>query len=315
MNSRLRSDPRPGFTLVELLVVIAIIGVLVALLLPAVQAARAAARRSDCLNRIKQIATAVQNYHSAHSRLPDSHNYDGLPRTRYSLAVPSKSSRGWITLILPYMEQQAIYDQLQPYFGGAFDKGTGINHPDLAEVVNQPIAGFRCPDDAGGDELVSIQQYQWQGKELALTNYKGVLGNNRMGNQGVGTPDCHRTPDCDGLFWRFSHLVSLAFNDITDGLSQTLMIGEDLPRHNFHCGIYHGNGDYSSTHFPPNINPEPPNPADWPVAMTFRSDHPGGLHFARADGSASFMSDSIDFDTYRFLSTRNGAEILSDPAP
>ncbi len=287
---------RGGFTLVELLVVIAIIAMLVTLLLPAVQAAREAARRAQCMNHLKQISLAVQNFHSALNKIPDSHNYEQL------------SSRGWITMTLPFMEEQAIYDLMEPYFDGRFGQGQGINHPDLANVVNQPLPNFRCPSDATGSQLVSKEQYQWSGKEIALTNYKGIIGNNKMGNAGTGTPDCHRSPDCNGLFWRFSFTKTIRFKNITDGLSKTFLAGEDLPRYNFHSGLYHGNGDYSSTHFPLNVKPNPPVPANWPLAITFRSDHPGGAYFALVDGTVVFIQDDIDYDIYRFLSTRNGGE-------
>ena len=184
---------------------------------------------------------------------------------------------------------------------------------DLANVVNRPIAMFRCPTAASPE--FSTDQFQWTGRELALTNYKGILGNTKMGGAGVGSEDCHRSPDCRGLFWRYSFLKTIRFKNVTDGLSKTFLAGEDLPRFNFHSGIYHGNGDYSSTHFPPNVKPNPPNPANWPTAITFRSDHPGGLNFVLLDGAVVFINDSIDFDTYRFLSTRADGEAISGFLP
>jgi len=286
-----------GFTLVELLVVIAIIAMLVTLLLPAVQAARESARRAQCLNNLKNISLAVQNFHSAKTRIPRSHNYEEL------------SGRGWITETLPFFEEQNKYDAMEPYFEGKFGANQGINHPDLANIVNQPIAIFRCP--SAGSQEVSTQQYQWTGKQIALTNYKGIVGNTRMGGAGVGSDDCHRSPDCRGLFWRFSFMKTIRFKNISDGLSKTFLAGEDLPRFNFHSGLYHGNGDYSSTHFPLNLKPNPPKPADWPTSITFRSDHPGGGYFAFVDGSVAFINDDVDFDVYRFLSTRNGDELVT----
>jgi len=306
----MQEKTRRGFTLVELLVVIAIIGVLVALLLPAVQAAREAARRTQCVNQVKQIALAIHNFHSARNRIPDSHTpFSGL-------FGGNNSGRGWITLSLPYLEEQARYDQMAPYFGGSFQMNTGINHPDLANVVNQPMSSFRCPSDPTATEPFSTEQYQWFGKEVAVTNYKGIMGNNRLDGIGTGTQtsDCLNSVDalCDGFFWRTSFLKQLRFKDVTDGLSNTLLVGEDLPRYNFHSAMYYGNGDYSSTHFPLNVKPEPPTPLDWAAMMTFRSDHPGGANFSLADGSVTFIVDGINYDTYRFLSTRNGEELLVD---
>jgi len=296
---------RRGFTLVELLVVIAIIGVLVSLLLPAVQAAREAARRTQCISQLKQIGLAVQNFHGAKNLIPDSHTFHTDGRNSY---LGHLSGRGWITITLPFLEQQARYDQLEPYFKGHFPSNTGINHVDLTNVVNQPVPGFRCPSDPTASEPSSTEQFQWPNREVAVTNYKGVIGNNRMGNVGTGTPDCHRSDNCDGFFWRFSFLKPLRFKDITDGLSNTFLVGEDLPRYNFHSALYYGNGDYDSTHFPLNVKPNPPTPFDWPLAFTFRSDHVGGANFALCDGSVKFITDGIDYDTYRFLSTRNGGE-------
>ena len=297
-----RYRSKRGFTLVELLVVIAIIALLVTMLLPAVQSAREAARRAQCLNNLKQVGLAIQNFHSAHNRIPKSHNYE---------ADHNLSGRGWISASLPFFEEQVLYDRMEPYFAGAFASGEGINHPDLANVVTQPLEIFRCP--SAGSPFTSREQFQWSGREIALTNYKGILGNTKMGGAGVGSPDCHRSPDCRGLFWRYSHLKTIRFAKVIDGLSKTYLAGEDLPRFNHHSALYHGNGDYSSTHFPPNQKTkDPAEIADnWPLSITFRSDHPGGLHFAMLDGSGRFVEDAIDFDIYRFMSTRNGQEVLT----
>ena len=110
-------------------------------------------------------------------------------------------------------------------------------------------------------------------------------------------------------------MKTIRFKNVIDGLSKTFLAGEDLPRYNRAGALYFGNGDYSSTHFPLNIKPfgDPEDfSANWPLAMTFRSDHPGGGHFGMLDGSTVFIDDSIDFDIYRFLSTRNGEELVTD---
>ncbi len=109
-----------------------------------------------------------------------------------------------------------------------------MNHVALTNVVNQPIAGFRCPSDASASEMTSTVQYQWPGREIALTNYKGVIGDTRMGGAGRGSPDCHTTPKCPGIFWRFNYIIPIRLKHIKDGLSKTYLAGEDLPRYNYH---------------------------------------------------------------------------------
>lgn len=296
--------PPSGFTLVELLVVIAIIGILVALLLPAVQSARAAARRIQCQNQMKQIGVALHNYHSAHKQLPASHTYEDRAPDGF------RSSRSWILMILPFMERQQLYDQFAPHFSEAFSARGGIQHIDLRDELATPLLEFRCPTDEELHVLISEQQYQLRRIPIALTNYKGNIGNNRMGSIGQGErQDCHTGPDCRGLFWRWAFLAKIGFHDITDGLSHTYAVGEDLPRFNYHSGVYHGNGDYSSTHIALNYKPEPPDPGTWPRAMTFRSDHQGGAFFLFADGSVHFVQDDIDFDLYQQHATRDGQEV------
>ncbi len=201
---------------------------------------------------------------------------------------------------------------MEPYFKGEFSRRKGINHPDLVDVVREPVPGFRCPSDPSVSEPFTTKMFQWIGREMAITNYKGNIGNNRMDNAGTGTRDCHLSDNCNGFFWRFSFAKPIHIKDVTDGLSNTFLVGEDLPRHNVHCALYDGAGDYNSTHYPLNLKPEPPVPDNWPLVFTFRSDHPGGANFAMCDGSVVFITDGIDYDMYRFLSTRNGDELIDE---
>jgi prepilin-type N-terminal cleavage/methylation domain-containing protein len=298
---------RIAFTLVELLVVIAIIGILVALLLPAVQAAREAARRTYCANHLKQLALAVHVYHDGNATFPISIS----PWSEGPNPIKNRSGKGWIISILPQLEEPALFDAFKPGFLGPFDFNRGINILALSEVVKTQLDVLRCPSDETAREL-SDNQWQWEGRLVAVTNYKGVIGDTRMGggisiHQGT-EPDCHNTIGCSGLFYRNDYQEPVSFRKITDGTSQTLMLGEDLPRHNYHSAAFYSNGDYASCSAPLNFKPEPPIPLQWWNVISFRSNHPGGAHFAKADASVRFVSDSIDYALYRAMSTRNGGE-------
>jgi len=129
---------RRAFTLVELLVVIAIVGILIALLLPAVQAARESARRLHCSNNLKQLGLAAHNYHDANKVLPISMGWVGQVL----------NGKGWILVTLPFMEDQGQYDRFRPYLKGTMAGGSGILDPGCRDALKTPIAGLRCPSDA-----------------------------------------------------------------------------------------------------------------------------------------------------------------------
>jgi prepilin-type N-terminal cleavage/methylation domain-containing protein/prepilin-type processing-associated H-X9-DG protein len=291
---------RRAFTLIELLVVIAIIGILIALLLPAVQAARESARRMTCSNHLKQIGLAIQNYHNAYRAIPISIAYD----------VAGSNSKGWILSILPQLEEQALFDQFRPYFAST------IYSAGCAPAMKTQVPTLQCPSDATVTQN-STNQWQWVGIEVALTSYKGVMGDNRMGGSasvhGGSEPDCTLTSACDGLFWRYNYLAGLSFRSISDGLSKTLMVGESRPRY-FPCSaVYFCNGDYASTYAPINYVPQPFDYNAWWNWWGFSSDHPGGAQFCLADGSVHFLDEAIDQTLYEAISTRAGNESVDVP--
>ena len=249
MNVKRSSRVHPGasgFTLVELLVVIAIIGILVALLLPAVQAARESARRTTCSNNLKQLGLAVHEYHDAFRRVPSSFDWLGNQR------------RGWIVGILPFIEQDALFATLSEIHFQLPD-------PKAAPVRTAVIDTLICPTDgrtgkSGTPNRITTKQFQWVGTEMATTNYKGVIGDPNMGNgwPGMGSQDFHNTSPNNGMFWRYSFRHPVAFNQVIDGQSNTLMIGEDIPFLNLHSACASSNGDYSSYHAPFIYLPDPP---------------------------------------------------------
>jgi prepilin-type N-terminal cleavage/methylation domain-containing protein len=249
---------RRAFTLVELLVVIAIIGILVALLLPAVQAAREAARRMQCTNHLKQLALAVHNYQDAFRSFPISIS----PWAEGAAPTPQRNGKGWIVSVLPFIEQQAVYDIFATNgFKGDMFSGSGIANPLCKDVMQAKLSFLNCPSDPSGKKISTVM-FQWEGKPVSLTNYKGVIGDTRMGggssvHQGT-MPDCHNTTGCNGTFYRNNYQDGISIDDFKDGTSNTLLIGEDVPEQNSHSTAFYSNGDYASCHAPPNYFPKPP---------------------------------------------------------
>lgn len=301
-----------GFTLVELLVVISVIGVLVGMLLPAVQMAREAARRMQCANNVKQIGFAVHNYHDTYRMLPIS---VGLWQQGPRFAR-ERNGKGWIVNILPQLEQTPLFAAFEPHIKGDFFSSGGFNSPAAHQVMQTKLPVLLCPSDGSSQPLIS-NQFQLTGIPVAATNYKGVLGDNRISDGSIheGTlPRCIEVGGCNGLFFRVTYQEPKRFSSVTDGLSNTLLIGEDVVQHNASSAAYYANGDYCSCHGPINYKPNPPNPPtplDWGNVYTFRSSHPGGAQFCLADGSVRFVSDSLDHAIYRKVCTRSGGEVAT----
>lgn len=310
----MRITNRSGFTLVELLVVIAIIGILIALLLPALQIAREAARRSQCTNNLKQLGLSVQLYESTFKMFPISISpwAEGRKPTRYL------NGKGWIVSVLPFIEQKALYTEFLPRFNGDMFSGQGMalggGRNPQPWIMDKQLPFLMCPSDPSVLQI-STTQYQWEGKRVALTSYKGVIGDTRMGggssvHQGT-EPDCHNTTGCNGIFYRNDYQEPIRLQRIKDGVSNTFMIGEDVPEYNYHSTAFYSNGDYCSCHAPLNYMPTPFDPRYWPDMMSFRSRHPGGASFCLADGSVHFVNQTINYKTYRAFCTKAGKEAVS----
>ncbi len=349
-----RSQESLGFTLVELLVVIAIIGVLVALLLPAVQSAREAARRISCSNNLKNLGLGVLNHVDTQGTFPTSEGWDGSEREDEQNVVDAlqstgkwMSGKGWVLSILPYIEQGPLYDLFAA--GGAFD-GVG---PFRSGFVRNPRPGFgltsrspdgsirvpdlmqtqlpllQCPSDDSVLEL-NTRHFQWPGFGVARTSYPGVLGdtwldlepllsNNLSGYpSGIydepGGRDCHRGTRCKGIFFRNTWLTPIKMAQVTDGTSNTFMIGEDIPGYNRHSAAFYSNGDWCSCNIPLNFLTnltieEVQASNDWGPQQGFRSRHPGGVQFCACDGSVRFVPESVDHTAFRMHCTRNGEEV------
>lgn len=355
-NSQIRRESG-GFTLVELLVVIAIIGILVALLLPAVQAAREAARRSSCVNKLRQMGLATIGYHDVYSYFPRSGGYTDRP------AALAKNEEhhcgGWILAMLPQMEEQSLFDRFKQ--GGAFEgqytenfcavaaavqgRGlgstkNGIRVPDLMKTA---LDILRCPSDDFVQQLRS-DQFQWVGCDVAVTSYKGVLGDNFTNADTSGTNPafandnsqypsgiyergfmdgpptgsikdrtCHWDTRCQGIFFRMTFRKPVKLSTVIDGTSKTLMIGESLAEFDRHSTAFYSNGDWASCNTPINyaLNEDPEffRFNRWYDAQGFRSRHPGGANFCAVDGSVRFVTEDTNSEAFRTSCTRNGEEV------
>jgi prepilin-type N-terminal cleavage/methylation domain-containing protein len=275
-----------GFTLVELLVVIAIIGILVALLLPAIQAAREAARRSQCVSNLHNIAVALHNFHDIHKHFPVDEDYSQYwpQRVTYNNGVrsqnqvrsdPERHDRinldggGWILRVLPQLEEQPLFDRLRIGMeGNWYHEYTGMNleNADLrAASATQPEV-LKCPSDefAGPREdqfpyntgpPEGVPNPRWL---VATTCYKGNAGD--TGYVGTMTQHPHDTPpgywatyDCHvcvegyGIFWRYSYYRGgVKLREILDGTSTTLMVGEASPADS-NSAAWSSDGDWAIT--------------------------------------------------------------------
>jgi prepilin-type N-terminal cleavage/methylation domain-containing protein/prepilin-type processing-associated H-X9-DG protein len=306
------SPGRRGFTLIELLVVIAIIAILIGLLLPAVQKVREAAARSKCQNNLKQLGIGIHAYHDSQGFMP----YSVSPWGEGPNPPAVRNGRGWIVEVLPHMEQSAMATALEPtrtqdFFTAGANSLSGTNMQPYYAALLQ---GFRCPSD-GLSEATSASQYQWNPKTVAVTSYKGVIGDTRMGGASSihpGTePDCHNTIRCNGVFYRNNNQEKVRFAHVSDGLSNTLFVGEDVPYHNDHSALLYSNGDYASCHAPLNYMPNPRTPGTWPNVISFRSMHTGGANFCLGDGSVRFVRQTITHANYRAACTKANSETLT----
>ncbi|GAA4430620.1 DUF1559 domain-containing protein [Bremerella cremea] len=346
------SSPQSGFTLVELLVVIAIIGVLIALLLPAVQQAREAARRMQCSNNLKQLGLALHNYHDTNGAFPMVSYIDNTNRPA-----------SWIVRLWPYIEQSAAYDQCtfqSDWTGIGFDKNWRI-------TTNMFVDGLNCPSNpmdrfltqnsssaTRNDGAPAEVQYQ-------RADYVGVGGRFKS-NSDPSAPRSvwigyHGMNDYNGIFVALDthNEQTVSFRDISDGTSNTLAIGEqsnfvrsidtstgevtfhDSREYGHRGGAWSGGGGHNGhgqwygnweghSSIRVGINfvhtagySEPSGTGCKPTYggrsghhTTFTSAHPGGALFVLGDGSTRFMSEHIPLDTLRYLADRTDGQVIGE---
>ncbi len=311
------SKCRKGFTLVELLVVIAIIGILIALLLPAVQAAREAARRSQCSNNLKQIGLGLHNYHDTHKSFP-------IGTVGYPLPWGYPQWSNYLMAILPFCEQQALYDGLAPIL--KLRVYPWDSHPNTvfpASVQNVGVESFLCPSDSRGGKFGVGPAF---GAHLFKTNYLGIYSG--MNEQDV-LDEASNSPAFNPLrkgVFRYNRAANFA--EFTDGTSNTLVFAEYLK------GINDGDSRGSpwtaragrqflhvqltpNTNIPDESIPYPsfceahnnvpqmnlPCVGVWSTTnnVAARSMHPGGVNGLLGDASVHFFTETINVDTWRSL--------------
>jgi prepilin-type N-terminal cleavage/methylation domain-containing protein len=304
---------RRGFTIVELLVVIGIIGILLALLLPAIQASRSAARVVGCGNSLRQLALAVDVYYDGHRRYPPG-QFNGPYKTKGA----DTTAWSWLAQILPQIEEGNTYKL------GGIPRSTIRD----SKVADHKIPLLRCPSDSGNASDPATDRGSLIGFPVALTIYKAVTGANwgtdeSLGRTAIGTDwanvgtngsyDGQNNPD--GLMYRSDYKKPRRKADVTDGLSKTLMLGEDQPEADrWSCSWAFANGPYGTCAIPPNVIPKAGSnysPSSWPNVLSFRSGHSGGLYFAFADDHVVFIADTIDLKVYRALATIRGGESVN----
>ncbi|APZ96042.1 DUF1559 domain-containing protein [Fuerstiella marisgermanici] len=281
---------RVGFTLIELLVVIAIIAILIALLLPAVQQAREAARRTQCKNNMKQIGLAIHNYHDTALCFPM--NARNLQ--------PQTNGFSWIAMCLPYFDQAPLYSQLDFNLKTIDTTGSPANR----DLIETPLPMLLCPSDptqAVRSDLAAWWAWPAAPSAVGGRNSGGPAGVTcYMGYQG----DWFDSNPPDGVFER-SPSVKVKFRDVIDGLSNTLIVGERSPSYSPWCSWATGNGVWIVDRYPINqirrTAPVPNNTEAGGVKYGAISMHTGGMQGLFADGSVHFLSENMDFDTYKAL--------------
>jgi prepilin-type N-terminal cleavage/methylation domain-containing protein/prepilin-type processing-associated H-X9-DG protein len=307
-----RRESSRGFTLIELLVVIAVVGTLAALLLPAVQAAREAARRARCQNNLKQIGLALHGYHEAIGSFPM-----GYVARRNVDPYATSPGWGWAALILPQLEQGPLYN--------ASNIHLSIEHAANLTSRMTALGVYVCPSDSNTGPFTSIRNDGLPIVEVQTISYAGNFGRELLVcGQDV---EIGFAPDRgNGMFLRN---VVVRLGDVTDGTSQTFAVGERgclLTRTAWAGAIQDGVCTVSP--FSPSSSEAVARGAIQVLAHAddtainspgadpdnFFSAHDGGAHFLMADGSVRFVKQSIDMIVYRALASRNGGEVISQDA-
>lgn len=305
-----------GFTLVELLVVIAIIGILMGLLLPAVQMAREAARRTQCQNNLRQLGLAAMNYESSHKHFPPGWNVFDSATTE---AEEEQPGYAWGFYLLPHLEQGVLYDR--------FDRTVPVDDATNVPLLDTYLSMFACPSDANGNHLIlggghdhdhalvdddhdhdHDHDDDFDGNvdddgdplfSVGKSNYVGVFGTYEVSEDVI---------ESDGIFYRNSNT---RIAEILDGTSNTLMMGERASDAgvSLWSGVVHEASSPlarvvgACDHLPNSQNHH---------FEDFTSHHPQGANFVLADGSTRLFNEDMSVEVYQAMATRKGGEVAVD---
>ena len=332
-----------GFTLVELLVVIAIIGILIGMLLPAVQQVREAARRIQCGNQMRQISLAMLNYESSNGHFPagiTGRQFNGTLNDNAAGTILKGNGYGWAAVILPFIEQNAVHQQLS-------DISSNFANPKLDETITRQTLGiYICPscpmpeDGYGNDSSgMNIGRPPVEGHK---NNYVGVMGpkweendldslsNTSQFDLVTSDPIIGAAAQCLSQFPGILFFDSaITFGQIPDGSSNTFLVGErdgqkldglrDSGETLTRAASAWG-GPREAAWLNAVLGPTTADPRFtlnsaagdfWTQWVPFSSSHPGGANFGRADGSVTFVPNEVDGRTFESMGTRNGGEVIN----
>ena len=324
---------RFAFTLVELLVVIAIIGILIGMLLPAVQQVREAARRVECSNNMRQISIGLLNYETALMKFPAGrHGKEADHHTDWGPGIEGDDGLSFLVTILAHMEQRSASDVFSNSFElqvwSHSDSGLDVwdasdNSPEnlaIKELIANPLPTYSCPSDSK-QEFIEVEAPGGTGIVTAATcSYAGCTGE---GFRGGTYPGVGSLNNSTVKYWNNGMLMyanSYRMRDVSDGTSSTFFVGETTDGHELvSLNIWSFNLRYAST------NRATDSPLNWPAGVSsgkplwpgdlnaaFGSKHPAGANFVYVDGHVDFTSENIDSIIYKALSNRNGGEIITD---